>query len=154
MKKKVQQRKRTPKIQHQIVTRYLSSLYGESFQKKIPLAVKKIKAIRKRIPFDAIAFTGTSGAGFGFPLSYLLNVPVIHVRKKTNSHFTGPIEGTVSSRRYLIIDDMIESGNTINCIISTIKEELKGKARPVGIFLYDDLFETKYRRLPVWLLNE
>lgn len=149
MKKKVVKKKAPPKIKHEILTRYLSSLYSKEFLKMIPKAAKQIKALKKELKFDAIAFTGTSGAGIGFPISYLLKIPVINVRKGFSAHYTGAIEGTISSKKYLIVDDLIASGATIRKIISTIEEELKGKAKPVGIFLYSQKRYFPFEKIPV-----
>jgi adenine/guanine phosphoribosyltransferase-like PRPP-binding protein len=154
MKKKVVQKKPRKKIKHEIWTGYLGSIFGAGYLKMVPAAAKKLRAIQKTHPFDAIAFTGTSGAGIAFPLSLLLKLPLIHVRKKNvKSHYSDTIEGTISSKRYLIVDDFIASGATVNRIISTIKKDknLK-KAKAVGIFLYDSTRSTQYKRMPVFNL--
>jgi len=116
------------------------------------MVVRKLKKLKGTLKFDAIAFTGNSGAGFGFPLSYLLKIPVINVRKKTRAHYNGAIEGTVSSKRYLIVDDFIASGKTINRITTAIKKELGNRTKPVGIFLYDSDRIAKFEGLPVYTL--
>jgi adenine/guanine phosphoribosyltransferase-like PRPP-binding protein len=151
MKKKLVKKKPRP-IKHEIKTDYLGSVYGSDFLKKIPLAVKKLRALKKILKFDAIAFTGNSGAGFGFPLSFLLKIPVINVRKRATAHYEGKIEGTISSKRYLIVDDFISTGNTIKRINTTISNELFGHAKPVGIFLYDSDRLADFGKLPVYTL--
>lgn len=110
----------------------------------IPKAVKEIRALKKELDFDAIAFTGSSGAALAFPLSYLLKLPLIHVRKGNSHYFSGQIEGTISSKKYLIVDDFIDRGNTIRRIIRNIKRELGDQAKPVGIYLYAPDAESRY----------
>jgi adenine/guanine phosphoribosyltransferase-like PRPP-binding protein len=139
--KKTVKRKASPrKIKHKIRTSYLRNVYEPEFFKRIPEAVEIVQRMQKKLEFDAIAFTGISGMSFGFPLSYLLKLPVINIRKDwrdTGSHYRGRIEGTVSSRRYLIVDDFISTGDTVKNIIKIIHEELGGKAIPVGLFLHN-----------------
>lgn len=135
--KKVAKKKATPakrkKIVHKIQSEYLGKVYGKQFLKLVPLAVKKLRAIKKKYPFDAIAFRGSSGAALAFPLSYFLKLPLIHVRKG-ESHYSGTIEGTISSKRYIIVDDFIDRGTTVKKIISEIKKNIG--AKPVAICLY------------------
>lgn len=154
MKKKAVQKKTRKKIQHEIWTAYLGSIFGSGYLKMVPSAAKKIRAIRKAHPFDAIAFTGTSGAGIAFPLSYLLKIPLIHIRKKSiRAHTSATVEGTISSKRYLIVDDFIASGKTIDRIRDTIKKDKQLKsAKAVGVFLYDSTRMTPYKKLPVFNL--
>ena len=153
MKKKVVKKKAKVVLNPVIQTDYLDSVYGRTFYIKLPQAVKFLKQLRKKVNFDAIAFTGTSGAGFAFPLSYLLRVPLICVRKKTSSHCHLAIEGTLDSKRYLIVDDFIASGATIRKIRKTIRNNRDTKkAVPVGIFLYDSGRTAKFDKLTVWTL--
>lgn len=153
MKKKVVKKKPlkklAKKIQHKIETDYLGKIYGGEFLKLVPKAVKRLRAYRKKNPFDAIAFTGSSGAGLAFPLSYFLKVPLIHVRKKDKNHYGEAIEGTISSKRYLIVDDFIESGNSIRRIIKSINSNYEHQAIPVGIFLYDSYTRMDFDDIPV-----
>jgi orotate phosphoribosyltransferase len=120
----------------------------------VPNAVKLIKAYRKKHPFDAIAFTGSSGAALAFPLSFFLEIPLIHVRKDDKNHYGKPIEGTVSSKKYLIVDDLIASGASIRKIVKTIDKEYKHKAKPVAIYLYDSDRSLPLDKIPIVTLSE
>ena len=114
-------------------------------------AVKLLRLFRRKNPFDAIAFTGTSGAALAYPLSYLLGMPLICVRKSIrDNHFGSKLEGLVSAKKYIIVDDFIESGKTINRITRSIKSENK-KAKCVGIYLYDQSFkiDSPFENIPV-----
>ncbi len=139
--KKVKAKPTPKKITHVIRTGYLGGLFGGTFAKHVDDAVKAVKEFQKKTPFDAIAFTGTSGAGMAFPLSYVMKIPLIHVPKPgVYRHDYSKVEGTVSSKKYLIVDDFIGGGTTVKKIESTITEELKNNIeppQPVGIFLYE-----------------
>lgn len=126
-----------------IETVYLEKVYHvDRYQKLIKRLIKKIQAFKKKIPFDAIAFTGTSGAAAAYAVSYELKIPLICVRKKDNNHCGLPIEGAVTAKSYIILDDFIDQGKTIKKIISTIKKCRKNNKspdnNPVGIILYND----------------
>jgi orotate phosphoribosyltransferase len=152
MKKKASKKKpakKTTKIRHEIQTSYLGRVYGQGFLKLVPAAVARLKAFRRKHPFDALAFTGSSGAALAFPLSYLMKLPLIHVRKSDKNHYGGSIEGTVSSKRYVIVDDFIASGTTVRRILKAIKKEYKHPVEAVGIFLYDSTPRNKYQDIPV-----
>src|SRR5258706_474101 len=151
MKKKAS-KKKPQKIQHKIQTDYLGKVYSMEFLKLVPKAVKKIRAIKRKHPFDAIAFTGSSGAALAFPLSYLLKLPLIHVRKGKSHYGGGQIEGTISSKRYLIIDDFIETGASIRRVIKAVNSELDD-AKPVAICLYSGAkyaASAKYNDIPLF----
>jgi len=152
MKKKVVKKKVRKKIQHQIQTDYLGKVYGKQFLKLVPQAAKKLRSIKRKHPFDAIAFTGSSGAALAYPLSYLMKLPLIHVRKGTSHYSGGKIEGTISSKRYIIIDDFIETGGTIKRIIKAINSELDN-AKPAAICLYSAgkySATAKYNNIPLF----
>lgn len=152
MKKKIVKKSRTKKKIHEIQTDYLGRLYSEKFFKIVPAAVKKIRAFKKKHPFEAIAFTGSSGAGLAYPLSYILKMPLIHVRKKGDSQNYFPvIEGTISASSYIIVDDFISSGKTVRRILREIKENINNKPKPIGIFLYDadDFRSNDWNGIPI-----
>lgn len=111
-----------------------------------------------KLEFDTIAFTGVSGALIGPALADKLNKKMIIVRKKeTKTHAYRKAEGfykfSTSHKevKYIIIDDVIDSGKTIVTIIQRIdKVSMLGKTNGlknnccVGIFLYND--STKEHR--------
>lgn len=140
MKKPV---KKPAKFNYQISTSYLRSVYSvEQYTHMLPAAIKKIKDWQVKYPFDAIAFTGTSGAALAYPLSFALQLPLICIRKKNDgNHFNSDIEGCINARKYLIVDDFISSGSTVRNIIKTVSDKLKSK--PVGIFLYTESAQTR-----------
>lgn len=125
-------------INKYINTDYLQSVfYPKTFNYKINILYKKLKKFVKINKIDAIAFTGMSGAAFAFPLSLKLKIPLLCIRKKIDkSHSHLKVEGFIYSKNFIIIDDFIDTGNTINYIVKSINE-INHEAECKGIFLYD-----------------
>lgn len=114
-----------------INTSYMTPVYNlELYLRLLPKVAKKLKQLKRKWKFEAIAFTGCSGAAVAYPLSFLTKTHLICVRKD-KAHSNSKAEGATKVKRYLIVDDFICSGKTIRNIISV----LKGK--PVGILLYN-----------------
>jgi len=136
---------------HKIKSSYLKVLFDTKYSLRIKELVKVARKIKRKHPFDAIAFTGMSGAGVAFPLSFLLKVPLILIRKKGYSHSSDEIEGTYNSKRYLIVDDFIDSGETINKIIRTY-HYYSPAAKPVAMLLYaEDEPRKRWGKIPVFI---
>lgn len=132
------------KINHEINTDYLESIYKTpKFIDQVNKMVLRMKDFRKNHKFDAIAFTGTSGAAMAYILSYKLKLPLICVRKDDKNHFGQSIEGCISALTYVIVDDFISSGSTIIRIHKQIKKEMP-EAKPVAVFLYSDRQADRY----------
>lgn len=99
-------------------------------------AAKALRLFRKKHPFDAIAFRGNSGAAIAYPLSFKLQIPLICIRKGA-SHSPLKLEGCTNARTYVIVDDFIDSGNTMNQIQRAINKDYGSVPELVGILLYD-----------------
>jgi len=131
-----------------IQTDYLHSVfYSTTFQNKIDNAVRIMFSFDKENSFEAIAFTGISGAAFAFPLAYLLSKSLICIRKANSStHCNLSIEGHIDCTSYIIVDDFISTGATIQLITTSIEQEFHNfYAYPIGncpklgaVFLYDE----------------
>lgn len=105
---------------------------------------KSLKKLQKKLKFDAIAFTGTSGAAIAYPVSVLTGMHLICVRKTSEKSHGKRIEGTFKNvRRYIILDDFIAEGGTIKKIAEELAKESDAayydydRARCVGVCLYD-----------------
>lgn len=115
----------------------------------IPATVRILKRLRAGgLEFDAIAFRGMSGALYAAPVAYLLNVPLIMVRKTdanghTGSHSYYKVEGDLNAMTYLVLDDFISSGHTVREIVREIHEWNGAKCR--GIVTAGGVART-YRR--------
>jgi orotate phosphoribosyltransferase-like protein len=85
--------------------------------------------------FDAIACSGTSGMLVVPQIAELLKKNIIVVRKsKQHCYSEFLIEGP-STKQYIVIDDLICSGNTVRRIINRIKEETP-RSKCMGIYSY------------------
>lgn len=124
---------------------YLRRMFDLQLRKE---TVKKaVETIKENIPlksFDTIAVRGISGVLLGSPLAIKLNKNLCVVRKSDGSHSSNKIEsGLTCQGRYLIVDDLIETGATVKAIVSGIKEnDYDNKyfgdkqSRCVGIYLF------------------
>ena len=107
---------------------YLQPIYDDpvKYKELISKTAARLRRLQKKTPFDAIAFRGTSGAALAYPISARMGIPLICVRKKgDNAHCCSTVEGSGlrDIKRYIIIDDFIFSGNTIDEILSEINRE-------------------------------
>lgn len=122
----------------QIHTGYLQELDTDLAASRIPYAKQKLQS---RI-FDAIAFSGMSGAIMAPMIAMALKKPLIMVRKDTsNCHSKRKVEGAYDAGTYIIVDDLVCSGDTCKRIYDSIKE-VNANAICVGVYVYqtDHLF--------------
>ena len=126
-------------------TSYLDSIFESPLEYKrlIDRIADQMVALKKKNSFSGMAFRGQSGAALAYPLSARLNIPLICVRKTREISHGLNVEGSSRNiRRYIIIDDFIENGNTIKAIIKAIakEEQWRSPGKPntkcVGIVLY------------------
>ena len=116
-------------------------------------AVCDLRKISKE--FDSIACCGTSGLMVVPQVAELLDKHIVLIRKQSEKCYSEfNIEG-VAPFRYIILDDLICSGNTVRYISRTISDEYS-RARCVGLYCYMPqecaytdqnlkLFEKEYR---------
>lgn len=119
-------------------------LDAELSRKTIDWLVRAIK--RSGIEYDAIAFRGMSGALVVPIVAHKLKKKMIMVRKEPSHAGRSCIEGYVQSKRYIVVDDFVASGSTVNEIIQKItwpNEECdRSEAECVGVFLYAEKKQT------------
>ena len=100
----------------------------------IEKAVQEIRPYAAK--FDAIAVTGSSGLLIGPTVAYLLQKGVILVRKPgTSTHSSRRVEGDDIYKRYIIVDDLISSGDTIERIKEATSSQWPG-IECIGTYLY------------------
>jgi orotate phosphoribosyltransferase len=115
---------------------YLESLFDKKeYTEVVNKAVKQLKELRKKHPFESIAFRGMSGAMIVPAIAHKLGVKMLMVRKEDGSHAWHKVEGD-PVKQYIIIDDFIETGDTINEIIKQIKNNVARDIQCVGVYLY------------------
>jgi len=139
----------------------------EELTSTLTLATLKLRLLVKNHEIDALAFCGSSGSAIAFHLAILIKIPLIYVRKeKEQSHSINTVECNTDRiiRNYLIVDDLVFSGDTANYIIDSICEyaasvrKLRGSHQPIpeckGIFLYSDTatrtFSYDGKKVPVF----
>jgi len=112
----------------------------DTFQKSVARLVK----LREELGFDAIAFRGSSGAALAFVASIAMQIPIIFVRKNDESNHGNPVESNSRTpiKKYIIVDDFVCSGKTLQAILDGIrkisKQQAMAEPKCVGAFLYSD----------------
>jgi len=84
--------------------------------------VKKSIAILRAYDFDAIAFRGLSGALIAPIIAMQMGKSLLAVRKDEKTHSIHKVEGDISARRYIIVDDFIATGSTVRAILKHVKD--------------------------------
>lgn len=124
-----------------------------SLAEAIQRSVEAVELAKCNGRVDAIAVRGISGAAVGFAVAARVGLPVILVRKDGDDSHSGA--GIVESQghilvgddailRYVIIDDFIESGDTIIKTVRAIVEYAAMHSATcydtecVGVILYSD----------------
>lgn len=119
------------------------------------IIIKAVCDLRKiSNDFDSIACCGTSGLMVVPQIAELLNKNILLIRKKNEKCYSDfAIEG-VKPFRYIILDDLICSGNTVRHIQWNVRNEHE-KAICIGLYCYmpeectytketHKIFERKY----------
>lgn len=131
---------------------YLAPVFdGNRFKATVEKTIDRVVFLKAQYDFDTIAFCGMSGAAMAFLISHQLNIPIVCVRKDTDdchysdgvftvdggtsSYIRRKLEGNFLIKRYLILDDFISSGRTVNFIINSIEKEIP-EAKCVGMVMY------------------
>ena len=100
-----------------------------------------IKMIRTMgLRFDAIACRGVSGLLIAPIVAMRLNKTLLIVRKKEETHSHFEVEGNHGAKHYIILDDFIESGDTVKEIAKAI-HKVNPTAHCVGYIAYKRLSE-------------
>lgn len=100
------------------------------------IIIKAVCDLRKiSNEFDSIACCGTSGLMVVPQVAELLNKNIVLVRKKNDKCYSDfAVEG-VKPFRYIILDDLICSGNTVRHIQRSIRNEYD-RAKCIGLYCY------------------
>ena len=122
-----------------------ATTYGqEAVRMRARFAAKAIKELMAETDADCVVVHGNSGVSCGFAALMYGNFPLILLRKDNDNSHGMPMEGPNGHNvlRYLILDDFIDTGATMERIkakIVTLAEQSRdGLPRPecVGIVLY------------------
>jgi len=115
---------------------YLHAINVNKRKRSVDFVLEEIKT--KGIEFDTIAVRGFSGTSVGSMVAYLLDKPLCYIRKKEElccSCNRVEFDDNDKIGRFLIIDDLIDSGNTATQIIKSVMEH-DSEAECVGSVLY------------------
>ena len=92
--------------------------------------------------FDSIVISGYSMALIAPCVADALHKDIILVRKDNEEcHSSYPVEG-VLCQRYIIIDDLVGSGETIKRVKTKIGNHFYSGAKLVGIYLYQPQYSA------------
>lgn len=90
--------------------------------------------------------TGVSGQSIAWPMSYKLGIPVCVVRKPNEDSHAGSITGRGRIERYVIVDDIISTGNTIKCIRKALDDAATRRAARLPVCAAILLFRDDWRK--------
>lgn len=116
--------------------------HPKSFYDLAKRCAKKLTAINKVYPFEAIAGTGHSSLPMLGAISFILGVPLIAVRKSGDiAHDDSVVNGFVACSSYVFVDDLIDSGTTLMRVKNRIEAAaIKAKFQAptcIGALLYN-----------------
>lgn len=143
---------------------FVEALNGSRRNETIQAAIDHLSM--KRDSFDAIAFTGISGACVAPILAYHFNKALLPIRKPRQlepSHSCSDavesgLAAPPSGYRILIVDDFIASGQTVRTMIDRLKS-WNSASRVIAVYLYKNsaICNESYRKqkeasihVPVW----
>jgi len=122
---------------------YKAALIDPAFLRK---AVRRlVKVMHAEFPqVETIAVQGTSGSSVAYPVSFVSGLKVCYVRKVSehSASHGNEIENHPCDKPYVIIDDFISSGDTIN----RIRNRIKGNC--VGVIEYIASVDNEYSKIP------
>jgi adenine/guanine phosphoribosyltransferase-like PRPP-binding protein len=117
--------------------------------KRLRRIVKVFGPLIKKLKPDGIAARGLSGIAAASALSYETGIPLIVVRKGWDKqHSSMPVQGPPDVNQYVIVDDMIATGATMQAIVAGVQKNWGESVKLKGIFLYCDGDDYKYGKKP------
>lgn len=122
-----------------------SGMNPEGLATRLSLANARFKTLKNTLEIDAIAFCGSSGCAIAFNLATRHEIPLIYVRKKGEKSHGSKVEcnaGHIRIEKYLIVDDFVDQGTTVDHIIKSISQHAKKvhaiAPQQVGVLCFDD----------------
>ncbi len=117
--------------------------------KLVTRLARKIRRLQATHGVNTLAGCGQSGLIIAI-LGYKLKLPILSVRKeRDDAHDSHRVNGFASDgTRYLIVDDLIDTGRTVKRIYTSIKKTSADYGvtdiKPVGILLYHSCYGSPY----------
>lgn len=122
---------------------YLRNIFNPDALKDSASKVnRKLNELKRQgVPIDILAYRGQSGSGIAFALSVKYGWKLAGVRKKELSSHGRMIEMAEGDYHdYVIVDDLIASGRTVEAIIDQLHP-----MRCQAIVLYDDYKTSTFK---------
>jgi len=118
------------------------------FKKTVDRLVRWLSTPRAKVlKIKALAGCGNSGVPMISAVSYATGLPIITVRKKSETehvyHSGYDVTGFNEGGSYLIVDDLIDSGATVTRIIESISL-MNPSLSPCAIMLYSQEYPPTY----------
>lgn len=115
-----------------ITTDYLWEFFDHATRMKL---LNTARRVLREVEFDAVAFTGVSGALLGPMIADALDKELIVVRKmdREYSHSALRVEGALHVGSYIIADDFVATGQTLYRVYNAIADKATG-IRFAGFF--------------------
>jgi adenine/guanine phosphoribosyltransferase-like PRPP-binding protein len=89
------------------------------------IVAKCVRLLEKSgLEFTTIAFRGLSGALIAPAIALEMDKTLLAVRKQKTDHGSYPVEGDHNAKNYVIVDDFIATGNTVDTIMEKIAEHI------------------------------
>jgi adenine/guanine phosphoribosyltransferase-like PRPP-binding protein len=107
------------------------------FKPTVKTTVTAIRRLKKILGFEQIVCTGISGQSIAWPVGYVTDIPVAVVRRKGEKQHHGyDVENFNRSRKFIILDDFVSSGDTIKHVLKTLSEDDRDTQLCVGVYCY------------------
>lgn len=117
---------------------------GAQFKARVEAVSQRVRELNP----DFVACRGLSGISVASAVSYVTGTPMAVVRKPgENPHSEGLVNGPYGMKgRYVIIDDFISSGDTVDDIMDAINSDSE-ENKCIGIILYSQYTNSTYNSL-------
>ena len=114
---------------------------GAQFKARVEAVSQRVRELNP----DFVACRGLSGISVASAVSYVTGTPMAVVRKPgENPHSEGLVNGPYGMKgRYVIIDDFISSGDTVDDIMEAVDSDSK-ENKCIGIILYSRSMNSTY----------
>lgn len=129
---------------------YSTGYSHERVKQRAEHAARSIEAMIAETGADTVIVHGNSGVSCGFAALMLTDFNLCLLRKDNDNSHGSPLEGPANHniRRYIILDDMIDTGSTVHRIREKLEKlaDQSGHDTPrcVGIVLYGTHHRTDY----------
>ncbi len=113
-----------------------------SLKKNMAKMLRTFGKLKDELNIDAVAYSGSSGSVLAFAIALKYEVAVIYVRKDNEDSHGNKVECNRNDvKRYLIVDDFIDAGSTVERILQKIRNRARTNQertpKCMGILLYD-----------------